>query len=103
MNTTVYDVREIKERLRPVFDAEPIYKAILFGSYAKGEATEMSDVDIVVDSRGELYGLDFYGVLESVVQALDKDVDLIEISEIRPEASMWDDLRRGVVLYERER
>lgn len=97
----VYDVGEIRERLRPVFAAEPVYKAILFGSYAKGQATENSDVDIVIDSRGELYGLDFYGVLESAVQALDKQVDLIEMSEIRPNSVIMGDVMQGVVLYER--
>jgi predicted nucleotidyltransferase len=98
----VYHVHEIRERLSPVFAAEPIYRAVLFGSYAKGVATENSDVDIVIDSRGELHGLRFYGVLDGVTEALGKPVDLIDLSEIRPGAPILEDVRRGVVLYERQ-
>ena len=98
----VYHVNEIRDRLRPVFSAEPVYRAILFGSYAKGIATENSDIDIVIDSRGELRGLRFYSVLDSMVEALDRSVDLIDMSEIKPGAPILDDIaQQGVVLYER--
>ena len=100
---SVYNVDEIRDRLRPVFITKPVYKAILFGSYAKGIATENSDIDIVIDSKGELRGLRFYGVLDDMVEALDKSIDLIDISEIRPGAPIMDDiLRQGVILYERQ-
>ncbi len=101
MNGEIYSVAEIKKRLMPVFAAEPVYRAILFGSYARGEATEMSDVDIVVDSRGELRGLHFYGVLESIVEILDKDVDMIDLKNIKPGSPIFEDVMRGVILYER--
>jgi len=94
-------VNEIREKLRPVFSAAPVYRAILFGSYAKGIATENSDIDIVIDSRGELRGLRFYGVLDGMVEALDKPVDLIDINEVRPDAPIMDDISQGVLLYER--
>jgi predicted nucleotidyltransferase len=99
----VYHVDEIREKLRPVFAAEPVYRAVLFGSYAIGDATENSDIDIVVDSQGELHGLRFYSLLDGVVEALNKPVDLIEMSEIRSDAPILEDIRRhGVVLYERQ-
>jgi predicted nucleotidyltransferase len=44
----VYTITEITDRLTPVFEQNGVTKAILFGSYAKGTATEESDVDIVV-------------------------------------------------------
>jgi predicted nucleotidyltransferase len=98
----IYHINDIRERLRPVFADEPVYRAVLFGSYAKGVATEKSDVDIVIDSRGELHGLRFYGVLDGMVEALQKPVDLIELSEIKPGAAIIEDLEQGVVLYERQ-
>ncbi len=97
----IYHINDIRDRLRPVFADEPVYRAVLFGSYAKGIATENSDVDIVIDSRGELHGLRFYGLLDGVVEALQKPVDLIELSEIKPGAPILEDVRQGVVLYER--
>ncbi len=97
----VYKIEEIRERLTPVFASEPIYRAVLFGSYAKGIATKESDIDIVIDSRGELHGLSFYNVLDSVTEAIKKPVDLIELSEIKPNSPILEDVKKGTVLYER--
>ena len=98
----IYKISEIKEKLNHVLAAEPVYRAILFGSYAKGNADENSDVDIVIDSRGELHGLQFYGVLSSIAESLNKPVDLIEISELQPNSHILNDIiKEGVILYER--
>ena len=98
----MYSAEEISDRLRPVFATEPVYRAILFGSHAKGVATENSDIDLVIDSRGELSGLRFYSVLDAAVDALGKPVDLIEMSEIQPGAKILEEIKhQGVVLYER--
>ena len=58
----IYTVNDIKRILQPVFKKHNIKKAVLFGSYAKGEADAKSDIDIMVDSN--LRGLAFYGLLE---------------------------------------
>ena len=41
------DYLELKSRLVPVFDAYGVRRAVLFGSFAKGTATEKSDVDLL--------------------------------------------------------
>jgi len=97
-----YKINELSEKLRPVFESAPIYKAILFGSYAKGIANENSDIDVVIDSRGELRGLNFYGVLEDMVETLNKNVDLFEVCEIRQNSPIQNEIiEQGVILYER--
>ena len=102
MTDKVYGINEIKTLLNPVFNSAPVYRAILFGSYAKGIATEKSDIDIVIDSKGELLGIGFYGVLEDVVTSLDKSVDMIEISEIKHDSPIHKEIQNeGIVLYER--
>ena len=99
-----YSPAEIKEKLAPIFKNAPIEKAILFGSYAKGVQTPTSDVDIVIDSRGELLNIHFYGVLEEITECLNKRIDLIEISEVREESPLYSTIaQEGVVLYERQR
>lgn len=96
-------IDSIRNKLTPVFDNEPVYRAILFGSYAKGFADDQSDVDIVIDSRGKLIGLDFFRVLDLIVNALNKDVDLIEISDITPESPVHKAImQEGIVIYDRE-
>ena len=57
--TKTYTIHELSEKLHPIFMSVPVYKAILFGSYAKGLASENSDVDICIDSRGELLNIHF--------------------------------------------
>lgn len=99
----VYDVNALKDKLHPIFDSAPIHRAILFGSYAKGQATASSDLDIVLDSQGELRGMMFYSVLEDIVSVLNKKVDLFEISEIRRDTPiMHEIMSQGVVLYDRK-
>ena len=98
----VYGIDEIIDKLRPIFEAAPIYKAILFGSYAKGTAITKSDIDIVIDSRGEIRGIDFFGVLEDVSQAFRVPVDLIEASQIIEGGRTHDEIMKtGMVIYER--
>ena len=96
-------VEEIRSKLIPLFEAEPIYKAILFGSYAAGDATEESDVDIVIDSRGQLLNMDFFGVLHDITELLGKKVDLIEMADVRNDSPILYAIReRGIILHEKQ-
>jgi predicted nucleotidyltransferase len=100
----VYTTNEIKKKLEPIFNAAPIQTAILFGSYAKGLQTSTSDIDIVIDSKGKLLNIKFYGVLEDITQCLGKRVDLIEMSEIQKDSPIYYALENeGIVLYDKQR
>ena len=104
MEKSVFTVNEIKTILFPVFEIAPVYRAILFGSYAKGNPTHNSDIDIVIDSKGELLNMYFYGVLEDITARLGKRVDLFEITELKNNAAMRSALEReGIVIYDRQR
>ena len=71
----------------------------VFESYAKGCATEKSDVDILADSG--LIGLSFFGLLEDVVTKLNKSVDLIDTSQVIPGSTVDSEIKAtGVVIYE---
>ena len=98
MSDIIYSQSQIKDILGPVFKSHNVKKAILFGSYAKGSATGHSDVDILVDSG--LRGLSFFGLLEDVVTSLDKNVDLIDTSQIVPDSEIENEIAAsGVVIY----
>ena len=88
----------IRENLIPVFGRYNVKRAILFGSYAKGTATDRSDIDIFVDSG--LRGLKFFGLLEDVTDALQKPVDLIDLSQVDENSKVMDEINRtGVLIY----
>lgn len=55
----------------------------LFGSYATGEATEQSDVDILVDVDPSI-GLGFVTLAEAIEDKLGLSVDLVSVRAIKP-------------------
>ena len=98
MTNTVYSVPKIISLLTRVFEAYKIKKAVLFGSYAKGNAVQNSDVDILVDSG--MKGLAFFGLVEDIVTALDKDADILDVSQIIPDSDVEREINKtGVLIY----
>ena len=98
MSDAIYSVSKIQALLQPVFKSYHIKKAVLFGSYAKDRANKNSDVDILVDSG--LKGLAFFGLLEDVVTALDKNVDMLDTSQITPNSEVDKEISKsGVLIY----
>lgn len=94
-----YSVHEIENILHPVFANYGVRRAVLFGSYAKGQATPHSDVDILVDSG--LRGLAFFGLLEGVASSLNVPVDLIDVSQIEKGSRIEMEIQQtGVPIYE---
>ena len=98
----VYSVDEIKKMLYEILKRADVKKAILFGSYAKNTQTATSDVDIVIDSEGKLLNIKFYGLLEEIVQRLQKNIDLFEISEIQIDSPIYKNIQKeGIIIYEK--
>jgi predicted nucleotidyltransferase len=75
----IYTIDEIADRIRPVAEKYNLPAVYLFGSYARGEADEMSDVDIMIDRTGtKVRTLWEYGaVLEDMKESLQKETDMI--------------------------
>jgi len=66
------------QQLAEYFKTQPVLKAWLFGSYARGEETEDSDVDIlVVLDHSSPVGLKFFGMYEDLRVLLGRPVDLV--------------------------
>ncbi len=80
--TTIFD---IQEKTSPILLRYGIQKASIFGSIARGEAKEASDVDILVQPKDSMSLLEFAGLKLDLEEALQKKVDLVEYSLIRDE------------------
>lgn len=79
INPGVLTLKQIKERILPILAKHDIHEVYLFGSYARGEAKNTSDVDIYCEP-GDIKTLIDQGFLEDeLVSALGKDVDVIFI------------------------
>jgi uncharacterized protein len=75
---------QITQKIIDYFKDKPVKKVYLFGSYARGEETPESDVDILVDLDPEarVGGFQFGGMLEDLKDILFKDVDLLTRNSI---------------------
>lgn len=56
----------------------------IFGSYARGEYMEESDVDILVEFS-EPVGWEFFDLKELLAEILSQEVDLVTIGGLRPQ------------------
>ena len=102
MSEKIYTVEELRAILKDILKNFDVKKAILFGSYAKNTPTQKSDIDLVIDSEGKLLNIYFYGLLEDLVQKLQKNVDLFEVSEIQKDSKIYNDIQNeGVIIYEK--
>ena len=77
-------IDEIKEKILPILKKYNVIRAGIFGSVARGEADEDSDVDILVEIADRISLLDFVGLKLELEEALGKKVDLGEYSVIKP-------------------
>ena len=99
MSSEIYTIKQLKNMLTPVFKVYGVKRAVLFGSYGKGQARENSDIDLLVDSK--LRGLRFVGLIEDVRSIVDKDVDMFDISHVEEDSEIDDEIKKtGVLLYE---
>ena len=89
------------QQIAEYFKTQPVLKAWLFGSFARGEQTENSDVDILVElDHSRPVGLQFFGMYEDLKEMLGRNVDLVVDRTLAPFAreSVEHD---KVLIYER--
>jgi predicted nucleotidyltransferase len=89
------------EQIANYFKTQPVLKAWLFGSFARGEETELSDVDIlVVLDDSQHIGLKFFGMYEDLKALLGRNVDLVTARSLAPYARKSVDHDK-ILIYER--
>ena len=85
INPTVLTLKQIKTIIMPILAKHHIYEVYLFGSYARGEANNNSDVDIYCE-KGDIKSLLNHVALKNELKdALKKEVDVIFIGSIMDE------------------
>lgn len=96
----IHSVSDIQTALAPVLRDYNISRAVLFGSIAKGTATEKSDLDLLVDSK--LRGLSFVGFMDAVCQAAGMPVDILDVTHIEKGSQIEREIiSTGVTIYEK--
>lgn len=72
------------EIIRQYFSSQPVSKAWLFGSFARGEQTEKSDVDLLVALDDGVGLFKFASMNVELELLLKKGVDLVSESSLLP-------------------
>lgn len=77
-------LEEIREKALPILKKAAIKKATLFGSYARGDNTEKSDIDILISFPESTTLLDVARLKRQLEDQLQKKVDLVSYNAISP-------------------
>ncbi len=71
------------ENIKNYFKTRPVLKAYLFGSYARGQADNSSDIDILVDlDYNQRIGLGFIQMQIDLEEILKTRVDLVSSNSL---------------------
>ena len=99
---TLMSTQMMTQQIAEYFKTQPVLRAWLFGSFARGEQTEDSDVDILVEfDRSTPIGLFAYvRMLRELEEKLGRKVDLVEEGTLRPAVQLTAN-RDLKVIYER--
>ena len=88
--TMVYTIEQLKECIIPIAIKYGLSAVYLFGSYARGKATEDSDVDILVDKTGtticSLFAMG--GLYNDLSEAIGKPIDLVTTGALEEESTI---------------
>lgn len=66
MTDKIYTIDEICEKVQPIAEKYKLIRVSLFGSYARGEATAESDIDLYIQASKDSYKLDSLGSRSNV-------------------------------------
>lgn len=79
---------------------QPVEKAWLFGSYARGEQTDESDVDIMVTFSESITLFKHIDIINDLESILKKKVDVVPVDMMYPRVRRYAD-KDKILIYER--
>lgn len=94
----------IQQKIAEYFETQPVLKAWLFGSFARGDDSPQSDIDIlfVPDYSGKPFTLfTMGGMYMDLKEILGREVDLVVDGSLRPYA-VESANRDRILIYERK-
>ena len=89
-------IKVISDYLR----SQPVKKAYLFGSYARGVQDEASDIDLMIELDEQVGLYQFVGIQLKLEELLKKNVDLITVEGVSPRLKPYIE-KDKLLVYER--
>lgn len=84
MTDKIYTLEEIKAIITPIAQRYNMKEVYLFGSYARGEATEKSDIDLVMDFSDTITLFTYAEIIEELEKLFGKKVDIVSHNSASP-------------------
>ena len=77
-------VEQIRKKILPTLRQYDVTKAAIFGSFARGKTAKRSDIDLLVEFKGEKSLLDLAGLKIALQDLLKKKVDVLTYNSLHP-------------------
>jgi len=84
MDSNLILKEEIKDKIISILVKHGIKRILVFGSHARNEATQTSDIDLIVDFPEGTSLLDHVGIEIELSEALNMKIDLLSRNGISP-------------------
>lgn len=94
MSDCVFTIKDIVRLVKPVAEKYGVKAVYLFGSYARGEADENSDLDFLVFGGEDFKLTMIFALAEDLRGILKKNVDVFEISEINKDSDFYNTIMK---------
>lgn len=78
------NIGQLSDTIIPLLKTHGVTHAGIFGSAARGEMDNHSDIDIIVDIGNEIGLLQFVGLQHLLEERLGRRVDLVEYQTLKP-------------------
>lgn len=88
-------IQEIKKKIISILKCHKVKRAAIFGSFVKGKRRKDSDIDILVEFKGEKSLLDLVGLKLELEKTLGRKVDVLTYNSLHP-------LLRDIILKEQK-
>jgi predicted nucleotidyltransferase len=104
----VYSIDELKTKIAPIAVRYNLPAVYIFGSYARNEANESSDIDLLIDEESSSIQslFDIGGLYHDLKDSLRKEIDLVTVQGLEQEKDLGamfisNVINDGVMLFER--
>ena len=94
---TKLSFEDICDAVKPIAEKYFISEVYLFGSYARGEADESSDIDLFVIGGTSFKLTNIFAFAEELRIALQKEVDAFELHEINQGSDFYKSIMEEMV------
>ena len=81
--------KQVQDAIKVLLRRYGAESAVLFGSYARGDQTDSSDIDVVVFGGKNFKKSNIFAFAEELRQMTGKGVDAFEICEVDPQTPFY--------------